>query len=113
MSVNRRRGEVAAELDGKSWRLRLTLGALAELEDAFHAADLSALVSRFSEGRLSANDMVRIIGAGLRAAGNSVTDDDVCNMHCANGAAGYAAIVAELLTVTFGGNREDAAPQNP
>ena len=30
MTVNRRRGEVAAELDGQDYRLCLTLGALAE-----------------------------------------------------------------------------------
>ena len=30
MTVNRRRGEIAAELDGKAYRLCLTLGALAE-----------------------------------------------------------------------------------
>ena len=33
--VNRHRGEIEAILDGKSYRLCLTLGALAELEHAF------------------------------------------------------------------------------
>ena len=32
MIANRRRGEIAAELDGKPFRLCQTLGALAELE---------------------------------------------------------------------------------
>lgn len=44
MSANRRRGEIAAELDGKTMRLCLTLGALAELEAAYAADDLGALV---------------------------------------------------------------------
>ena len=35
MSANRRRGEIAATLDGRERRLCLTLGALAELEMAF------------------------------------------------------------------------------
>ena len=35
MSANRRRGEIDAELDGKQYRLCLTLGALAELEAAY------------------------------------------------------------------------------
>lgn len=111
MAANRRRGEVVATLDGREMRLRLTLGALAELEAAFAADDLGALVARFSSGKLSARDMVRIIGAGLRGAGASFTDDEVEPMHCDDGAAGYARIVSELLAETFG-RREDV-PANP
>ncbi|HVW55366.1 MAG TPA: gene transfer agent family protein [Rhizobiaceae bacterium] len=102
MSANRRRGEIAAMLNGEEYRLCLTLGALAELETAFEADDLGALVERFSNGRLSASDLVRVIGAGLRGGGAAVTDDDVRAMRCDNGAAGYAWIVSELLAVTFG-----------
>lgn len=114
--VNRRRGEVGAELDGRGFRLCLTLGALAELEAAYAADDLGALVERFSRGRLSALDMVRVIGAGLRGGGNDVSDDQVRAMQCEGGVAGFAAIVTELLTATFGaagGAAREAAPANP
>ena len=40
--VNRHRGEIEAILDGKSYRLCLTLGALAELEHAFGEDDMLA-----------------------------------------------------------------------
>ena len=111
MHVNRRRGEVAAQLDGRDYRLCLTLGALAELEDAFASSDLGALVKRFSSGRLSATDMVRIIGAGLRGGGNPVSDDDVGAMSAEGGATGFARIVAELLTATFGGDNAGVTAQ--
>ena len=62
MAVNRRRGEVEAVIDGKPLRLCLTLGALAELEDAFGASDLQALAGRFAGGRLSARDLLVIAG---------------------------------------------------
>lgn len=113
MNVNRRRGEIAAELDGRQYRLCLTLGALAELEASYAADDLSALVARFSTGRLSASDMIRIIGAGLRGAGHEFDDDDVGAMHSEDGVAGFAAVVAELLTVTFGTATEKQSVQNP
>lgn len=113
MNANRRRGEVAAELDGKGYRLCLTLGALAELEAAYAADDLTALVQRFSTGRLSAGDMVRVIGAGLRGAGHAVGDDEVRAMRTENGAAGFAAIVAELLAATFGAAQAPESPPNP
>ena len=64
--ANRHRGEISAVLDGRERTLCLTLGALAELEAAFGADDLVALASRFESGRLSARDIARIIGCGLR-----------------------------------------------
>ncbi len=67
--ANRHRGEIEAELGGKHRTLCLTLGALAELESAFGADDLAALADRFGSGRISARDAIRVIGAGLRGAG--------------------------------------------
>jgi len=109
--ANERRGEISATLDGRDYRLRLTLGALAELEHAFAAGDLTALVERFSTGRLSATDLTRIIGAGLRGAGSEISDEEVAALHCEGGAAGFARIAAELLAVTFG--RSEAPGENP
>lgn len=113
MSANRRRGEISAELDGRTWRLCLTLGALAELEAAYAADDLASLVERFSRGRLSALDMIRVIGAGLRGAGEPVGDDAVGAMRSQDGAVGFAAIVSDLLTTTFGAAPKEGADPNP
>jgi hypothetical protein len=98
---NIHRGEIAAEIGGRNRTLVLTLGALAELEAAFGAADLVALAERFGVGRLSARDLVRIIGAGTRGAGEAVSDDEVAAMPVAGGAAGYVRIAAELIAATF------------
>ncbi len=100
--VNRRRGEIEATLDGRAWTLCLTLGALAELEASLAASDLMGLAKRFGEGKLTAADAVRVIGAGLRGAGNDIDDTAVARMKADGGAAGFVAIVAELLSVTFG-----------
>ncbi len=114
MIANRRRGEIAAEFDGKPYRLCLTLGALAELEAVYAADDLGALVERFSRGRLSALDIIRVIGAGLRGGGSAISDDEVGAMQSANGAAGFAATVAELLAATFGAaEHAETPPKNP
>lgn len=101
--ANAIRGEIEAEFDGKPYTLCLTLGALAELESVFGSTDMLALAERFENGRISANDAIRILGAGLRGAGNELSDSDVGAMTAPNGAAGYVAIVAALLTATFGG----------
>lgn len=111
--VNRHRGEIEAVLDGERRTLCLTLGALAELEDAFGAEDMLALAQRFEAGRLSARDAIRIIAAGLRGGGHELSEADVGRMRAEGGAAGYVDIVVRLLTATFGkgaATAETAAP---
>lgn len=106
--ANLHRGEIDAVLDGQPLRLCLTLGALAELESTFGNDDMLAVAERFSRGRLSARDAVRIIGAGLRGAGHQVTDDAVARMRAEGGAAGFVDIVSRLLSATFGATDEVA-----
>lgn len=110
MSANHRRGEIVATFDGREWRLCLTLGALAELETRFEARDLGALVERFTTGRLSAGDIAKVLGAGLRGAGNDVADDDVFAMRHEDGVTGFATVVSELLVATFGAEGTAANP---
>lgn len=100
--ANIHRGEIEAEIGGARRRLVLTLGALAELESAFGADDLVALTERFGTGRLTARDLTRIIGAGLRGAGEAASDDEVAAMAVAGGAQGYVRIAADLIAATFG-----------
>ena len=99
---NLHRGEIEAEIGGARRRLVLTLGALAELEAAFGAEDLTALAERFGAGRLKARDLVRIIGAGLRGAGEAISDEEVARLSVDGGATGYVRIAAALLAATFG-----------
>ena len=99
--ANIHRGEIEAELSGKRYVLCLTLGALAEIEHAYGGEDLLAIAQRFEAGRIGASDAIRVIGAGLRGAGNAVTDEEVAAMRIEGGAAGYLAIVVRLLKATF------------
>lgn len=116
--VNRHRGEIAADLNGKTYTLCLTLGALAEIESAYGDQDMLAIAERFEKGRISARDAIRVIGAGLRGAGNAIGNDEVATMSVAGGAAGFIAIVVKLLTATFAppgeppGNGEAPPAQN-
>jgi hypothetical protein len=100
--ANRHRGEIEAEIGGARRKLVLTLGALAELEQAFGADDLVALTERFGAGRMKARDLIRIIAAGLRGAGEAVSDEEVAAMQVQGGAQGYVRIAAGLIDATFG-----------
>lgn len=114
--TNRRRGEITAILDGRSFTLCLTLGALAELEAAFQVDDLVALTARFESGRLSARDLIRIITCGLKGAGTTISEPEVAAMRADGGAGGFALIAADLLHATFQAGSEDSKepdPENP
>ena len=66
MMVNRIRGEVAAVLDGKPYKLCLTLGALAELEASLGASGIGGLANRLGAADLSASDALAVLGAALQ-----------------------------------------------
>lgn len=111
--VNRHRGEIEAIFDGKPYRLCLTLGALAELEDAFGADDMLALAQRFEAGRLRARDATRIIAAGLRGGGYELTEAQITQMQADGGACGYVDIVVRLLATTFGAGDNAQSSDGP
>ena len=105
--ANRHRGEIDAELGGKGYTLCLTLGALAELEGAFGVDGLAALAARFETGALSARDLLKIIGCGLRGGGHPLRDDEVASLSAPAGLHGYVRIAADLLAATFGAMAPD------
>lgn len=107
--ANQPRGEIAFDIGGRRHVACLTLGALAELETAFGAGDLVALAERLAQGRLSANDLVKIVGAGLRGAGEAIGDADVAALRHPEGAPGFARLAAALVAAAFG----EAPPPNP
>lgn len=111
--VNRYRGETPLLVDGETLPMRLTLGALAELEDAFQVDSLPALGERFAQGRLSARDVTRILTAGLRGAGSSVSVEHVAGLAFDGGLNGAIAAAIRLLDATFGEGNGGAEPPRP
>jgi hypothetical protein len=110
--ANARRGEIEALIGGRSRRMVLTLGALAELEEAFAVGDIMALGERFGQGRLSARDIIRVLGAGLRGAGETITDTELAALEIEGGAAMAARHAITLLSHAFGVEQGDEA-SNP
>jgi hypothetical protein len=108
--ANRRRGEVALRLGDKQYVLCLTLGALAELEEAFGVEDLMALAERFGTGRLSSRDLVRLLAVALRGGGHEVSDTDVASLPLSEGIEPVASAIADLLAVTFGAESPSSNP---
>ena len=110
--ANRHRGEVALALGGETLTLRLTLGALAALEDAFAVSDLSALGSRLENGRLSARDLVTILGVAARGGGSRLDDDSIAGLVPAGEVPRVAEALGLLFTRTFGEAPNPPQPQS-
>lgn len=82
--VNRIRGEAALCAGGREYRLLLTLGALAEIEDGLGLDDLSQVSQRLSHVR--ASDLAIVAAALLRGGGHEITPADVMRLPCDLGA---------------------------
>jgi hypothetical protein len=107
--ANRRRGEVPLALGGQCYTLCLTLGALAELEDALRAGDLTGLAERFAAGRPRTGDLIVLLGAALRGGGHPLDDEAVRRLPLAGGLEALASALAEVLAAAFG----EEKPENP
>lgn len=95
------RGDVTMVIDGKVHLLRLTLGALAELEAGLGEASLVDLVARFESSGCSSRDVLALIVAGLRGGGWSGTAQDLLTAEIEGGPLGAARVAAELLARAF------------
>ena len=102
--ANPQRGEVdLATADGVR-TMRLTLGALAELEAELAADGLVGVAERFENGAFTSRDLIALLTAGLRGGGAEIGARDVEEMTFDGGAAGAAAAAAKLLSLTFRGD---------
>ncbi|MEM9577230.1 MAG: gene transfer agent family protein [Pseudomonadota bacterium] len=95
------RGEVTLTVDGKPLVMRLTLGALAELETALEEPSLVALVERFENNRYSAKDVLALLGAGLRGGKCAFDVADLAHADIDGGPIAAARAAAELLARAF------------
>lgn len=94
-------GEVTIRMDGQPHTAKLTLGALAELEEALVAGSLVDLVERFETGRFTTRDVLALIVAGLRGGGWQGSAADLRTVEIGGGAVGAARAAAELLARAF------------
>lgn len=94
-------GEVRLVIDGQAHVLKLTLGALAELEESLATGTLMELVERFEAGRFSTADLLALIVAGLRGGGWEGRREDLLAAEIEGGLAGAARAAGQVLARAF------------
>jgi len=77
---NRIRGEAALTAGGRDYRLLLTLGALAEIEDGLGLENLGDVAVRLKAVR--AADLAIVAAALLRGGGHDLAPADVLRLPC-------------------------------
>ncbi|MEP2028943.1 MAG: gene transfer agent family protein [Paracoccaceae bacterium] len=94
-------GEVTLVIDGERRVLKLTLGALAELEAGLKTDTLVELVQRFEKGAFSTGDVLALIAAGLRGGGWQGHVPDLLTSEIVGGPVMAAQVAAQLLAHAF------------
>ncbi|WP_143534434.1 gene transfer agent family protein [Roseovarius albus] len=94
-------GEVALVIDGQRHVLKLTLGALADLEAGLESDSLVALVERFEQGAFSTRDVLALIVAGLRGGGWQGRAADLLSAEIEGGPMQATKVSAALLARAF------------
>lgn len=105
--ANKARGEAELIAGGKNYRLLLTLGALAEIEDGLGLDDLSQVSARLKHAR--AADLAIVAAALMRGGGHDVSPAEVLRLPCDLGA--LVAAVASAFE-RAGLSREDEARED-
>lgn len=95
------RGDVDLVVNGEALPMRLTLGALAELESGLQSGSLMALIERFESGDFSTLDIVALLVAGLRGAGWQGTEKDLLVASIEGGPIRAAQSAGQLLKSAF------------
>lgn len=88
-------------IDGQTHVMRLTLGALAELEAALEADSLMAMVERFESGSFSSQDVLALLQAGLKGGKCGLSEDALYHAQIEGGPIAAAKAAAELLARAF------------
>jgi hypothetical protein len=102
------RGEVVLSVDGEARVMRLTLGALAELEARLKSDSLLDMIGRFESGTFRVRDLVCLVTAGLNGGGWRISEAELLEKRIDGGPLAAAEAAARLLKLTFSLPGEEA-----
>jgi len=103
------RGEVELSVEGERRVMRLTLGALAELEARLEAESLVDMIGRFETGGFRVRDLIALLVAGLNGGGWRIGEEELLARRIDGGPLEAAQAAARLLKLTFTVPGEDEA----
>lgn len=106
--VNPHRGEVKLVINGTPHAMRLTLGAMAELEARLECGSMIELAERFEAGRPGAAELLALLEAGLKGAGAPVAEGELADAEIEGGTVAAMRAGIRLLGAAFRPSGTDA-----
>jgi len=80
MAKNKRRGEVTfSPIPGVEYTMCMTLGAMAEIEEAFELDSITELSEVFSDGKFKIRQLIQLLAALIRGGGHDIEDSEIEN----------------------------------
>lgn len=111
--INAKRGETLWTFRGRDYRLCLTLGTLAELEHHFASGGIAELGERLGQGSLSSRDVIALLAAGLRGAGEAMDRAALEALPVSEVLPDALDSIAAMLQAAFGEAQEGEGTRGP
>lgn len=106
--ANKARGSVSAVIDGQTYNLCLTLGALAEIEDGLGISDLEELGPAMQ--KMSGRKIIVLLTALLRGGGHEIDAEDVAKMRLSSE---IGQTLVKAINAGFGESENPPQPAAP
>jgi len=109
--TNPLKGQINLDLGDKSYKARLTVDAIIQIEDAT-GCGIIKLAQNMSEADIKMKDLISVLTPALRGGGNDLQENDVKKTVGEVGIVDSAKAVAQLLTSTLTSNSSEAGEEN-
>ena len=98
--TNPLKGEIEVELNNKTYKTRLTVDSIMQIEDELDIGIIK-LATKMAEGDIRVSHIVAVLHPALRGGGNDVDRKDVVKLVSDTGVVKSTTAVATLLTQTL------------
>lgn len=98
--TNPLKGEIEVELNSKTYKTRLTVDSIMQIEDELDIGIIK-LATKMAEGDIRVSHIVAVLHPALRGGGNDVDRKDVVKLVSDTGVVKSTTAVATLLTQTL------------
>jgi len=109
--TNPLKGQINLDLGDKSYKARLTVDAIIQIEDST-GCGIIKLAQNMSEADIKMKDLISVLTPALRGGGNDLQENDVKKLVGEVGIVDSAKAVAQLLTSTLTSNSSEAGEEN-
>tara|TARA_R110000751_G_scaffold246019_1_gene346015 strand:- start:1329 stop:1679 length:351 start_codon:yes stop_codon:yes gene_type:complete len=108
--TNPLKGQIEITLGSKTYKARLTMNSIMEIEDAV-GCGIIKLAQKMSEADIRMSDIISVLHPAIRGGGNDITRADTIKIVQEAGIINSTTAVADLLAKSLTDNSEEEADE--